>query len=160
VNDLIALIQDYAAARACAERHRALLECLVDDEDGFFMTKIAEYERAYTTYHAQLMTAYNELTRTTVRAVADERLPVCSWRKGVVEVRAVLPDRSRSVRVRYTPAQAIAVGAALIACAAVTDADSGGTLTPILPVFPTTDPTIGLDADSTAPGATTTDPES
>ena len=37
---------------------------------------------------------------------------------------------------RYTPAQAIAAGAALIACAAVADADTGGTLTPILPPFP------------------------
>ena len=38
------------------------------------------------------MTAYDELTRTTVRAIPDERLPVCTWQKGVVEVRAVLPD--------------------------------------------------------------------
>lgn len=156
MRDLIALVDDYATARGEAERHHALLECIIDDNEGFLAAKIAEYEAAATVHHAQLMTAYDELTRTTVRAIPDERLPVCTWRKGVVEVRAVLPDRSRSVRVRYTPAQAIAVGAALIACAAVTDADTGGTLTPILPVLLATD----LATDSTAAGAPTKDTES
>jgi hypothetical protein len=147
VKDLLTLVQTYATARGAAERHRALLECLVDDEDGFFATKIAEYELAATTCHAQLMTAYDELTRTTVRAFPDERLPVCTWQKGTVEVRAVLPDRSRSVQVRYTPAQAIAAGTALVACGALADDQTGGTLTHILPTFPAT----GLD--STAAGA-------
>ncbi len=150
VKDLLTLVHDYAAARGAAERHRALLECLVDDKDGFFVSKIAEYELAYTTYHAQIMTAYDKLTRTTVRAVPDERLPVCTWQKGTVEVRAVLPDGSRSVRVRYTPAQAIAAGTALIACGALADEQTGGTLTPILPTFPTTH----LDSESNAAGAT------
>jgi hypothetical protein len=156
VKDLIALIEQYATARGAAERHHALLECLIDDTDGFLAAKIAEYESAATVHHAQLMTAYDGLTRTTVRAIPDERLPVCTWRKGVVEIRAVLPDHSRSVRVRYTPAQAIAAGTALIACAAVTDADTGGTLTPILPVLVPTD----LAIESTAAGATTKDTES
>jgi hypothetical protein len=149
VEHLLTLVHAYAAARGAAERHRALLECLVDDEGGFFIRKIAEYELAYTTYHAQLMTAYDELTRTTVRAVPDDRLPVCTWQSGTVEARAVLPDLSRSVRVRYTPEQAIAAGAALIACGALADEKTGGTLTTILPAFPATD----LDAESTAAGA-------
>ena len=156
MRDLITLINEYATARGAAERHHALLECLIDDNDGFFAAKIAEYEGAATTCHARLMTAYDQLTRTTVRAVADERLPVCSWQKGVVEIRGVLPDGTRSVRVHYTPAQAIAAGAALIACAALADGNTGGTLTPILPTFPTTD----LGDDSTAAGAITKDIES
>ncbi|BCJ51795.1 hypothetical protein Asp14428_32700 [Actinoplanes sp. NBRC 14428] len=85
------------------------------------------------------MTAYDALTRTTVRAVPDERLPVCTWQKGSIEVRAVVPDGTRNVRVRYTPAQAIAAGTALIACGAVADSQTGGALTAILPAFPTTD---------------------
>jgi hypothetical protein len=102
------------------------------------------------------MTAFDQLTRTPVRAVADEQLPVCTWQKGVVEVRGVLPDASRSVRIRYTPGQAIAAGAALIACAALADRDTGGTLTPILPAFPATD----LGHDSTAAGGSAKDTES
>jgi hypothetical protein len=156
VSDLLTLVQEYATARGAAEYHQALLECLVDDNDGFFAAKIAEYEGAATTCHARLMTAYDELTRTTVRAVADERLPVCTWQKGVVEVRGVLPDRTRSVRVHYTPAQAIVAGTALIACAALADGEGGGTLTLILPAFPAT--TLG--GDSTAAGDTTKDTES
>lgn len=145
---LLTLVQSYASARGAAERHRALLECL-DDKDGVRASKLAEYELAYTTYHAQLMTAYDALTRTTVRAVPDDRLPVCAWQTGTVEVRAVLPDRSRSVRVRYTPAQAIAAGTALVACGALADEQTGGTLTTILPAFPAT----ALDGESTAVGA-------
>ena len=156
MEDLITLVHAYATARAGAERHRALLECLVDDNDGFFMTKIAEYELAWTTYHAQLMTAYDELTRTTVRATPDERVPVCTRQQGVVEVRGVLPDATRSVRIRYTRGQAIAAGAALIACAALADRDTDGTLTALLPPFPTDD----LGHDSTAAGTSTKDTES
>ena len=52
MEDLITVVHAYATARAGAERHRALLECLVDDNDGFFMTKIAEYELASTTQAA------------------------------------------------------------------------------------------------------------
>ena len=144
---LLTLVQSYASARGAAERHRALLECL-DDKDGVLASKIAESERASTTYHAQLMTAYDELNRTTVRAVPDDRLPVCTWQTGTVEVRAVLTDHSRSVRVRYTPAQAIAAGTALVACGALADEQTGGTLTTILPPFPTT----ALDSESTAAG--------
>ena len=153
MRDLIALIDEYATAGGAAERHHALLECLIDDNDGSFAAKIAEYEAAATTCHAQLMTAYDQLTRTTVHAIADERLPVCTWQKGVVEIRGVLPDATRSVRVRYTPAQAIAAGTALIACAALADGDTGGTLTPILPAFPATD----LGQQATATGTTTKD---
>nr|WP_221378341.1 hypothetical protein [Actinoplanes polyasparticus] len=156
MRELIALVQEYATAHGAAERHRALLECLIDDNDGFLAAKIAEYEGAATTAHARLMTAYDQLTRTTVRAVADEQLPVCTWQKGVVEARGVLPDATRSVRVRYTPGQAIAAGAALIACAALADRDTGGTLTPLLPPFPIND----LGHDSTAAGTSTKDTES
>jgi hypothetical protein len=136
VKDIIALVQEYADARADAARHDALLECLVDDNDGFLAAKIAEYESAAVASHARLLTAVDTLTRSTVRAVPDPRLPVCTWQRGIVEARAVLPDGGRSVQIRYAPAQAVAAGAALIACAALADADTGGSLTPILPAFP------------------------
>ncbi|GIE93907.1 hypothetical protein [Paractinoplanes rishiriensis] len=150
MKDLLALVQDYATACASAEHHRTLLECLVDDPGDFLATEAAKYDAAATVYHAQLHTSLDALTRTTVRAVPDERLPVCTWQRGTVEARAVLPDHSRSVRVRYTPAQAIAAGTALVACGALADEQTGGTLTTILPAFPTTD----LNAEPTAAGAT------
>jgi hypothetical protein len=42
VRDLIALVQEYATAHGAAERHHALLECIIDDNDGFLAAKIAE----------------------------------------------------------------------------------------------------------------------
>ena len=136
MKDLLTLIQDYATACASAERRHALAERTTGDAHDTYAAEAAEWDATATVRHAQLHTALDLLTRTTMRAVPDERLPVCTWQKGTVEARAVLPDHSRSVRVRYTPAQAIAAGAALIACAAVADGQTGGTLTPILPVFP------------------------
>jgi hypothetical protein len=125
---LLARIEAYAnACAAAALRHEG-----VDaraDQDRSDPTVIA--------CHATLMSALDDLTGATVRAVPDPRLPVCTWRKGVVEVRAVAADLRRAVRVHYTPAQAIAAGAALIACAAAADAATGGTLGPIMPPFPT-----------------------
>ncbi|WP_216592212.1 hypothetical protein [Verrucosispora sioxanthis] len=50
------------------------------------------------------------------------------------------PDGTRTVRVRYTPAQATAAAVALIACAAITDDPDGSTLASILPAFPPNPP--------------------
>ena len=153
MKDLLTLVQDYVTACASAERHRALLECLIDDPGGHLAAQAAASDATATVRHAQLHTALDALTRTTVHAVPDDRLPVCTWQKGTVEARAVLPDHSRSVRVRYTPAQAIAAGTALIACAAVADEQTGGTLTPILPAFPATpSPAASTDAGPTTKG--------
>lgn len=148
--DLIDLIQDYAAERAAAERHHTLAEC-IDDADGKLTAQAADHDSRATVLHARLLTALDMLTRTTVRAIPDPRLPVSTWRQNLVEVRAVLPDGSRSVRVRYTPEQAVSAGTALIACAAVADRDTGGALTPILPAFPEPTPADAFTAavDST-----------
>ena len=43
VKDLLSLVQEYAAACAAAERHRALLECLVDDPTNFHTATAAEF---------------------------------------------------------------------------------------------------------------------
>lgn len=139
MKDLITLVQQYAAVCASAERHHALAECLVDDADGQVAATAAEFDSVATVRHAQLLTALDKLTRTTVQALPDQRLPVCTRQRGTVEVRAIASDGGRCVHVRYIPAQAIAAGTALIACAAVADNDTGGSLTPILPAFP--DPT-------------------
>jgi len=134
--DLPALIEAYAAARAAVDTLRNLARTLSESDREPVEAGAARQEQDATARHAEIMSALDDLTRTTLHAVPDPRLPVCTWQKGVVEVRAVLPDGSRAVRVRYTPAQAIAVGAALIACGAVADTTTGGTLGPILPAFP------------------------
>ncbi|GAB1644348.1 hypothetical protein [Krasilnikovia sp. MM14-A1259] len=81
-----------------------------------------------------------------VRAVPDERLLVAAWRHNHIEVRAIADNAARCVRVRYNPAQALAAGAALIACAAIADQRAGGTLSGIL----STSPPAGPDTNSTS----------
>ena len=77
------------------------------------------------------------------RPIPDAELPVATWRNNHVEVRAHTGAEGRAVRVRYTPAQALAVGTALIACAVLADQRLGGTLSTILGAFPP-------DTDTTA----------
>jgi hypothetical protein len=79
-----------------------------------------------------------------VHAVPEEKLPVATGQRGRVEVRAVTADGARAVWVRYSAAQALETGAALIACAAVTDERIGGTVAGLLatlPSHPDTEPT-------------------
>lgn len=139
---LLARIEAYANARIAAAHRQDPAHPLADpDQSG--PNVIAR--------HAELMSALDDLTGTTVRAVPDPRLPVCTWREGVVEVRAVAAEGSRPVRVRYTPAQAIAAGAALIACGAVADTTTGGTLGPILPPFPTSPDHLPTEDTNSSP---------
>ncbi len=138
---LAMLIEHYAAAHAHAEWAKADAQHLDGQDREYAETAAGFAAQEAMLSNAELMTAIDALATGTVKAVPDARLPVCTWRRGIVEVRAVTSDNSRSVRVRYTPAQAVAAGAALIACAAVADSDSASQLTPILPPFPERPPT-------------------
>jgi hypothetical protein len=148
--ELLACIEAYAAACVTAARRHDLAHTLADPERGAVDANPASSEPDVIARHAELMSALDDLTRTTLRAVPDPGVPVCTWQKGAVEVRGMLADGSRAVRVRYTPAQAIAAGAALIACGAVADTTSGSTLGPILPPFPTSPDHVAAAAQDTS----------
>jgi hypothetical protein len=134
---LLTLIEAYANARAAADICHDLARTLSDPDRDPVEAEAAQLETDATARHAEIMSALDDLTGTTLHTVPDPHLPVCTWRADIVEIRAVLPDRSRAVRVGYTPAQAISAGAALIACGVAADIRTGGTLGPILPPFPT-----------------------
>jgi hypothetical protein len=151
---LLTLIEAYANARAAADICHDLARTLSDPDRDPVEAEAAQLETDATARHAEIMSALDDLTGTTLQAVPDPRLPVCTWRADVVEIRAVIPDGSRDVRVRYTPAQSIAAGAALIACGVAADIRTGGTLGPILPPFPT-----GPDRTAPADGSLTHDCE-
>jgi hypothetical protein len=82
----------------------------------------------------KLVAALNTALPPTLYAVPDPLAPVRILNGSTVEVRGSFG--ARTVSVRYTSAQAVAVGAALIACAAVTDVQLGGNLATILPPLP------------------------
>jgi hypothetical protein len=132
---LFDLAAEFAQATGNAERLRARAASGTDDHAAH-TEKAAAWDALAARRREQLRDALRETLRGTVLAVPDDKLPVATWQRGRVEIRAVTTDRARVVRVRYTPAQALAAGAALIACAAITDGRAGGTLTDILPAFP------------------------
>ncbi len=88
-----------------------------------------------------LRNTLHEALHGTVHARPDVRLPVCTHQRGTVEVRAITDDGDRSVRIRYTPAQAIAAGTALIACAAISDSPADIDLADLLGPLHTPAPT-------------------
>lgn len=73
-------------------------------------------------------------------AAPDQFAPVQMPTNRDVEVRGSLDNGARAVAIRLTGAQAVAIGAALIACAALSTQHSGGRLGEILPPMPTDPP--------------------
>ncbi|MET7821264.1 hypothetical protein [Micromonospora zamorensis] len=151
MKDLLTLVQEYAVASANAERHHAIADLATDERQNAAAVKAAEWEGVAVNRYGHILAVLDTRNRATLHAVPDERLPVCTWQKGTVEARGILTDPTRSVRLRYSPAQALAAGSALIACAALADHHTGGTLTPILPPFPTTTPTPATTPEANQP---------
>jgi hypothetical protein len=131
---LLALATEFALATGAAERAYAYAaRATTDDERDEHTAKAQQHQVTATQRQEELRRALRTVTESTVRAVPDGRLAVSMWQRGLVEVRAITTNGARAVRVRYTPAEAIAAGTALIACAAITDtADGGGALSRIL----------------------------
>ncbi|GAA4466630.1 hypothetical protein [Phytohabitans houttuyneae] len=141
---LFDLAAEFAQATGNAERHTAYAACATGDEHISQTEKAATWTALAARRREELRAALRETLHGTVRAVPDQALPVATWQRGRVEVRAVTTDGARTVRVRYTPGQALETGAALIACAAATDERIGGTLTRTLAALPShldTEPT-------------------
>ncbi|GAA4469705.1 hypothetical protein [Phytohabitans houttuyneae] len=133
---LFDLAAEFAQATGNAERHNAYAACATGDEHTEHTKKASTWTALAARRREELRTALRDATHGAVRAVPDHELPVATWRRGRIEVRAVTTDGTRAVRVRYTPGQALETGAALIACAAITDERIGGTLTRTLAALP------------------------
>lgn len=142
---LLALAVAFANATGSAERADAFADrATTDDERAEHTVKAQRFQVDAARRQEELRSALRTVTASTVRAVPDGRLPVSTWQRGRVEVRAITTDGARAVRVRYTPAEAVAAGTALIACAAITDTAEGGTLSRILGTG-TPEPATGQD---------------
>ncbi|GAB3863706.1 hypothetical protein GCM10029963_72900 [Micromonospora andamanensis] len=137
---LFDLAAEFAHATGNAERFHARAAVATGDDRAAHEKAASRWEAIAARRREHLRASLREALRGTVKAVPDERLPVATWQPGRVEVRATTLDGTRSVRVRYTPAQAAAAAVALIACAAITDDPNGSTLASILPAFPPNPP--------------------
>lgn len=134
---LIALAAAYATVTGNAERAFAFAaHATTADQRAEHTAKAKKWKADAAQRHEELRRALRTVADTTVRAVPDGRLPVSTWQRGRIEVRAITTNGARAVRVRYTPAEAVVAGTALIACAAIADTAEGGTLSRILGAFP------------------------
>ncbi|MDG4793512.1 hypothetical protein [Micromonospora sp. WMMD1082] len=150
-DQLFDLAAEFAHAIGNAERFHARAAVATGDDRAAHRKAASRWEGTAAYRREQLRAALREALRGTVHAVPDERLPVATWQQARVEVRATTLDGTRTVRVRYTPAQAAAAGAALIACAALTDHPNGSILASILPAFPPTPPADEPPSDEGKP---------
>jgi hypothetical protein len=147
VERLFALAAAYAEAAVRADRDRAAARSAsTPTRKAAAESAVSTADSAVEAARFALRTDLRQALGLPVYAVPDTKLPVCTWQNGQVLIRALADNGERTVRVRYTPEQALAVGTALIACAAITDRHLGGTLSGILGTFPT--------AEANAPTAT------
>ncbi|WP_328366633.1 hypothetical protein [Micromonospora zamorensis] len=140
---LFNLAAEFAQATGNAERFHARAASATDDDRTAITVKAVSWEGIAAQRREALRTELREALRGTVTAMPDEELPVAIWQRRHVEIRATTLDAAR-VRVRYSPAQAVALGTALIAFATLTDQRGGGILGDILATFP---PTTGASQE-------------
>jgi hypothetical protein len=124
-DQLFALATKYAEDSSRAARVRAMAALSDNDprraEDRTAATRIDQRAREH---RDALRAGLHQAIHGTVRAVPTMRLPLCTHQRGTVEVCATSDDGLRSVRIRYTPDQALTVGTALIAWAVTSDSDA------------------------------------
>jgi hypothetical protein len=127
--------QAYAQGHIC----RTLLEQADNDaERDHLKTQFDQWEHHVTRLWAELTAAVNSALPPTLYAAPDPTSPVSAPSHSDVEVRGSLGHRT--VVIRLTCAQAVAIGTSLIACATVVTDRNGGRLGSILPPVPAKPP--------------------
>ncbi|GIF74120.1 hypothetical protein [Asanoa siamensis] len=140
-----------AVAAANAERLGVLADHMLTDLVGYD-TEAAKAPEQTNQRREGLRAALRDALPATVQPMPDDELPVCTHVRGQVEVRATFDHGRRGILVCYTPAQALAGGAALIACAAITDDKAGGAIAAILLALPPNPAANVAPADETRGG--------
>ncbi|GIF16868.1 hypothetical protein [Actinoplanes teichomyceticus] len=154
VERLFALATAYAEAAVWADRERAFARSATTRAaQAAAPSNVEKADSAVEAARAALRADLHHALGLPVYAVPETKLPVCTWRQGQVLIRALAKTDERPVRVRYTPEQALATGAALIACAAVTDVRVGGTLSHLLGTFPSAEASGPATAGPDTPDA-------
>jgi len=128
----------YAKAQTCrALAHAAHLEVAhLDLAREHLRARAAYWDAQVDAQRAALTAALHSALPATLYAMPDPLVCVRRPNNREVEVRGSLKGGSRAVAIRFTGIQAVAVGAAMIACAAVGTDHAGGLLAQILPPVP------------------------
>jgi hypothetical protein len=138
---LLDLINDLVEVAGKAEACRVLAQISEAEVDRANMRARADYwNRQLSDQHAALTAAINTAVPPTVYATPDLGMPVRVLDNDTIEVRGTLDRGNRTVSVALHPGQASAVGAMLIACAAVTTDRANINLATIVPPIPDNPP--------------------
>lgn len=138
IDALFTQINKLAETHAQAEVCRAMAHLAdTDTERGSLLTRAEYWDNEVVTLHAALTAALNTAIPPTIYAHPDPQAPVrmLGDQHVGVEVRGSLGG-ARAVSIRYTLGQAVTVGTAIIACAAVMQERGGDALTAIVPPIP------------------------
>ncbi|MEU8370073.1 hypothetical protein [Micromonospora tulbaghiae] len=133
---LFSVAAEFAQATGNAERFHARAASVTSADRTALTKKASEWEATAARRREHLRASLREALRGPFIAEPDTELPAALWQRRHVEVRACTRHGSR-IHVRCTPAQAVALGTALIGFAALTDQLGGGVLGDILATFPT-----------------------
>jgi hypothetical protein len=130
INDLV---ETYAKAHTC----RTLARVANHEIEAVNLDARADFWDAQVSdQYAKLTVAVNSAVPPTVYAVCDPHATVRMPDSHSVEVYGTLDHGQRAVSITFTGVQAMAVGTAMIACAALS---SGGRLAGMLPPVPVAD---------------------
>lgn len=131
INDLV---ETYAKAHTC----RTLASVANTDVDAANLNARADFWDAQVSdQYAKITVAVNSAVPPTVYAVCDPHATVRMPTDHSIEVYGTLDRGHQAVSIRFTGVQAMSVGTAMIACAALS---SGGRLAEILPPIPASAP--------------------
>jgi len=127
----------YAKAQSC---HALAQVAETDAERAHLKARVDYWNSQLSQMWTTLTVAVNSALPPTIYAAPDPHTPVTVPNQHQVEVRGSLDGGNRAVSIRLTPAQAVAVGTAMIACAALTTQHTGQRLAEILPALPPSPP--------------------
>ncbi len=131
------LAEAYAKSQTC----RLSAHLATSEAERANHTARADYwDSQVSDLYATLTAALNTALPPTIYAAADPFAPVGVPDGHRVEVRGSIDGGNRAVSVSFTPGQAVAVGTAMIACAALAAQGTGQRLAEILPPLPPAPP--------------------
>ncbi|GAA1025831.1 hypothetical protein GCM10009557_01310 [Virgisporangium ochraceum] len=128
------LVETYAKAHTC----RTLASMANHEAEAAHLNARADFwDAQVSNQYAKLTVAVNSAVPPTVYATCDPHATVRIPDGHAVEVYGTLDHGQRAVSITFTGVQAMAVGTAMIACAALS---SGGRLAQMLPPVPASEP--------------------
>jgi hypothetical protein len=136
-DQLLDQIAELSEAHAKAHICRSFAEASDDgDERAHLNARAEHWDTQVAARSDRLMIALNTAISPVVCPALDSIGCVHMSNDDAIELRGETDHAGRAVTIRMTPAQAVAIGTALIACAGASATQTGGYLADVLPPIP------------------------